>query len=164
MVVRWIAAYRPMPVRDHRWLAEVEYIGLGRERAAEPLWRGRSFLLAECGSALVGLGYGPEAVVRAFWRDVWSEPGPDGRLVADPNGRGRTSARARRGWTDWDRFGRWWTRARPRRHGEVWLAARAMPCAVAHRAGSQTAAQWAAEIAGTLGLPVVAIRALEGDR
>lgn len=135
--------------------AEVAFIS--RERAAEPLWRGRSLLLGECERVLVGLGYGPDAVVRVFHRDVWSEPRPGGRLEAAAQ---RLPSKARKGWRDWDRFARWWASVRPTWHAEAWIAPRAEPVAVCYRDRDCVAERWAARLAAELELPLVPIRPL----
>lgn len=160
VVVRWLAAYRRQ-LTGTRTAAWAETLGIGRERAAEPLWRGRSLLLAEQPTARIGLGFAAAAVRRAFWRDVWSEPSGD-RLSAGATPGARVNAAARRGWRDWDRFARRWARHRPSWHAEAWLADAAEPVAVCHRAGDAEAVRWAAELAVELGLPVIAIRAVEG--
>lgn len=157
VVVRWLAAFRgERPATVAAWIAAAAYeVAADRDRAAEPLWRGRSILAARVPG--IGLGYTAEAVRRVRSADCWSEPieGSD-RL---------TLARSvpRRAWRDWDAFARQWARSAPVYHAEAWIGRDARPCAVVvadhvrHGGLRRHAAQ---EIARRLRIPIVEVSAM----
>ena len=122
-VVRWLGLFRGR-WRDLRSAAQWEAF-CERERAAEPLWRGKAV-----SHGLVGLGYAADAVRVVRSADCWSEPAETGRLTL------RRSV-PRRAWRDWDAFARQWNgrRWRPDYHAEAWLRRGAEPtCVVLSRA------------------------------
>ena len=163
-VVRWLGLFRGCGP-DLRAAAAWE-IRAERERAAEPLWRGRAVT-----RGLVGLGYAAEAVRVVRSADCWSEPTDGGRLTL------RRSV-PRRAWRGWDAFARAWhgRRWRPNYHAEAWIRRGAQPVCVAvstalkaerlwdatlevwHRVDAQASAEFLAaarDIAAACNLPIV---------
>jgi hypothetical protein len=150
-VVRWLYRFRgraPAASDTAAWLAAARYeLAASEERAAEPLWRGRTILGGQ-----VGLGYEPDAVFRVRRCDCWSEPDGSGRLVL-------RSAKPLRAWRNWDQFARRWSRFQPWTHGEAWLRRGAQPIAVV--LDRDTTREWAGPVARMLAaelkLPLVII-------
>ena len=144
MFVRWLGAYGPCEdvVNSAVW----ETTQTAREVAAEPLYRGRSLLLAEIEAVNVGLVLCQyESVFRAgFFRDCWSSADAHGNLT-------NSRAKAVR---DMHRFCAAWAKMRPARHGEVFFD-RLSVKAVALRKGA--CAKTARKLSARLGVPIILI-------
>jgi hypothetical protein len=157
-VVRWLAAFRGRePATVGAWLEVMLWeCAPTRDRAAEPLWRGRSVVGPRTSG--LGLGYDPDAVRIVRSADCWSEP-----VQGDLTGR-LTLRRSvpRRAWRNWDAFARVWARRWPGYHAEAWLGQNAEPtCLVVGTWVSDRRVELARTLSRRLQLPVVRVRPLE---
>lgn len=156
-IVRWLGAFGSAGSLGDAVAWELAHCD--RERAAEPLWRGRSLLLAERRGVGLGLVFPPEAVRRVYALDAWTR---------DESGRLRPARPRTRGWRRWDAFAAWWSRQEPLHHGEAILRPDAYPVAIAYRRSSnrdrrERLRRIAEELGARHGLPVVAVRPLRRE-
>ena len=157
-VVRWLAAFRGRePTTVEGWLEVALWeLAPSRDRAAEPLWHGRSIVGTRTSG--LGLGYDPDAVRIVRSADCWSEP-VKGDLI------GRLTLRRsvpRRAWRDWHAFAKAWARNWPRYHAEAWIGQNAEPtCFVVGTWVSDRRAVLAQKLASRLQLPLVRVRPIE---
>lgn len=154
--VRWLGAFRRSDsavAEGARW----ELTQRTREIACEPLWRGQSLLLAEVDHVAVGLVIDPRAsrFVAGFLTDCHSSPSPN---------TGRLHTRKQRPIWDQDRFAAAWDKSRPGRHGEVFFDLPVFSAVALALGSGRRAAQQAKDLAASLGLPVVTVRAVKEER
>ena len=145
MFVRWLGAFGRC--QDVSASAEWELTQNAREVAAEPLFRGRSLILAENSRVFVGIVADEKEseFKRGFFSDCWSKTASDGTLAP------KHKIRPIR---DQDRFRRAWSKSVPTHHGEAFFDHFTAKAVAVRKDASPQKINVARDLAKTLGLPL----------
>jgi hypothetical protein len=149
--IRWLGAFGSGASLSES--ADWEKAQSGRQVAAEPLWRGRSFIP----HAKIGLEIDLAAslFVSGWMRDAWTEIDADGRLISNKGQTGRDGLARYR---NRDRFFAAWTRAAsPRWHGEIAVDLPVYVAVVVKSTATHRGKARARKLAQRLGLPLKAL-------